>query len=310
MYSEFTQQLGTHELESLKDSLEYSAATHMRWISKINQSLICNQEIPETNCNHIPPHSHCSLTQWCDSVTNQAILDDPIFKKINSLHQQLHQHACDLIAAMKSGKPISSEDYSAFSDIEYNFFKVQSSIIQECTEALGVIDSLTNLPNKRAFHDILVREENRIKRHKFTSIIAVVDIDDFRIINQTHGYIAGDMLLIQLAALFKHSLRNFDTVARYAGDKFILYLPETDLISAEVILERFRQSIESTNFEIQADTIANITCTFGVSHIDTTLSVDKSLQNAWSSLDQAISDGRNCVGIDLDACAEESIADL
>ncbi len=298
MYSEFTQQLDIHELESVKDSLEFSAATHVRWISSVNQSLICAQETADTQCNHAPPDSHCTLTQWYDSINNRAILDDPSFKKLKSLHIQLHQKACDLIAMMKSGVAISAENYSEFSDIEYRFFKLQSSLIHECTEALGVVDSLTNLPNKRAFHDILAQEENRIKRNKFSSIISVVDIDDFRNINRDHGYIAGDMLLIQLAALFKNSLRNFDTVARYAGDKFILYLPETDLMSGEVILERLRQSIENTRFEIQADTVANITCTFGVSRIDATLSVGDSLQNAWISLDQAISSGRNSVGQD------------
>ena len=301
MYSEFTQQLDIHELESIKDSLEFSAASHVRWISTINQSLICSQEMPDTLCSQSPPHSHCTLTQWCASIGNQVIQQDPTFINLKSLHAQLHQKACELIACMKSGESITVQSYSEFSEIEYQFFKLQSSIIQECTEALGVTDSLTNLPNKRAFHDILAQEENRIKRNKFSSIISIVDIDDFRNINKEYGYIAGDMLLIQLAALFKKSLRNFDTVSRYAGDKFILYLPETDLMSAEVILERFRQSIENTNFEIEAETIAKITCTFGLSHIDATLSAEESLKNAWASLNEAISAGRNSVGIDASA---------
>ena len=121
--------------------------------------------------------------------------------------------------------------------------------------------------------------------------------------NEQYGYIDGDMLLIQLAALFKNSLRNFDTVARYSGDKFALYLPETDLISAEVILERFRQSIEQTKFEIEADTVAKVTCTFGLSHIDDCITAEQAMTNAWSSLNQAILNGRNSVG--SDASAEE-----
>ena len=160
------------------------------------------------------------------------------------------------------------------------------------------MDSLTKLPNKRALHEILLQEENRIKRNKFSSIISIVGIDDFKTVNQEYGYIAGDLLLIQLAALFKNSLRNFDTVARYSGDKFILYLPETDLMSAEVILERFRQSIENTNFEISAGIGTKITCTFGLSHLDSELSTEQGLSNAWDSLNAAISKGRNSVGAD------------
>lgn len=295
MYSEFTQQLDIHELESLKDSLEYSATTHVRWISKINQSLVCHQHLPDTMCAHQPSHSHCQLTLWCNSLSNEAVLRDPSFIRLKSLHEELHQKACELIASMQENNPVSIDEYSRFSEIEYEFFKTQASMIQQCTEALGVTDSLTNLPNKRAFHDILLQEENRIKRNKFTSIIAIVDIDNFRVVNETHGYIAGDLLLIQLAALFKSSLRNFDTVTRYAGDKFILYLPETDITSAEVIIERFRESIQNSSFEIAADNVTNITCSFGLSHLDSEISSADALANAWKSLDSAISKGRNIV---------------
>jgi diguanylate cyclase (GGDEF)-like protein len=298
MYSEFTQQLDIHELESLKDTFEYAAANHVRWIAKVNQALVCQQDVPETLCMHDNPHSHCALTQWFNSISKTSVQDDPSIQKIKSLHEALHLKACELISKMQTEKVVTADEYVEFSEIEYNYFKVQTSIIHECNEALGIVDSLTGLPNKRAFHDILNQEENRIKRNKFTSIISIVDIDDFRKVNEQHGYIAGDMLLIQLAALFKNSLRNFDTVARYAGDKFILYLPETDLISAEVILERFRQSIENTNFEIEADTITKVTCTFGVSFLDSSITADEGMANTWSSLHDAIANGRNSVGID------------
>ena len=299
MYSEFTQQLNVRELESIKDSLQISTATHVRWISKINQSLVCQQEHKESQCaDNNPPHRNCSFTRWYSSITNQSVLDDPSFIKLISLHEQLHLKACELVATLSAKKLISADEYSKFSEIEYEFFNIQSSIIEECTESLGTVDSLTKLPNKRALHEILLQEENRIKRNKFSSIISIVGIDDFKTVNQEYGYIAGDLLLIQLAALFKNSLRNFDTVARYSGDKFILYLPETDLMSAEVILERFRQSIENTNFEISAGIGTKITCTFGLSHLDSELSTEQGLSNAWDSLNAAISKGRNSVGAD------------
>jgi diguanylate cyclase len=298
MYSEFTQQLDVQELESLKDTFEFAAASHLRWIAKVNQALVCRQDVPETLCMHDTPYSHCTLTQWFNSITRPEIQNDPSIEKIKFLHQQLHDKACALISGMQAEKIVTPEDYTEFSEMEYSFLKLHTAIIQECTEALGIVDSLTNLPNKRAFKDILTQEENRIKRNKFTSVISIVDIDDFKRVNQNYGYIAGDMLLIQLAALLKNSLRNFDTVCRYAGDKFLLYLPETDLSSAEVILERLRQSIESTNFEIEAGTATKITCTFGVSHIDSSLHAEGSLANAWASLYDAISNGRNIVGND------------
>ncbi|MBT4451800.1 MAG: GGDEF domain-containing protein [Gammaproteobacteria bacterium] len=222
-------------------------------------------------------------------------MDDSSFQKINTLHEQLHLKACYLVSNLNKKQSISATDYTEFTEIQFKFFKSLSSLIKECTEALGIIDSLTNLPNKRSFQQILLQEENRIKRHNFTSVIAIADIDNFKEVNDTKGLIAGDLLLIQLAELLKNSLRNFDTVARYSGDKFLLYLPETDIVSAEVILERFRQSIENTKFEIAADTYSRITCSFGLSHIDTDITSSESLSNAFTSLNSAKVSGKNTV---------------
>ncbi len=298
MYSELTQQLDIHELEFLRDSLEYSASTHVQWISKINQALICHDNSAESLCTDNPPHINCQFTQWANSISKKLITNDTSFLNINNLHEQLHLKACQLILTLNKNQPILAEDYSQFTDIQFKFFKVQSALIQECNEALGIIDSLTSLPNKRAFQEILLQEENRIKRNNFTSIIAIADIDNFKKINESRGFISGDLLLIQLAELFKNSLRNFDTIARYSGDKFLLYLPETDSISAKVILERIRETIENTKFEIAADIETNITCSFGLSHIDAEISSSNSLSNAWTSLHSAKANGKNTVDTD------------
>ena len=295
MYSELTQHLDISELELLKDSLEFSATDHVRWISKINQSLICHDNSADLLCSEVQPYSHCQFSQWPNSISNKIIENDSSFKKLNNLHELLHLKACNLVSSLNEKKQITATEYTSFTDIQIDFFKILSSLIKECTEALGIIDSLTNLPNKRAFNNILLQEDNRIKRNNFTSVIAICDIDNFKDFNDNNGFIAGDLLLIQLAVLFKKSLRNFDTVARYSSDKFLIYLPETDAISAKNTLERFRQSIENTKFEVAADSYTKITCSFGLCHIDSDITSSDSLSSAWASLSSAKANGKNTI---------------
>ncbi len=293
MYSEIPQKLSTHELEILVDSLEFTASTHIRWISGINQSLICREESEEMLCADSPPHINCQFTLWRNGVSNKDILDDELFQKLVNLHEQLHFEACSLQAYLNEKQFIPGSKYSEFTNVQFDFFKQLNSMVNECREAFGVVDSLTKLPNRHAFEEILLQEENRIKRNKIQSVIAVVGIDNFKVFNDTHGRLSGDLVLIQMAAQFKNSLRNFDTVARYSGTKFILYLPETTISSAETILERLRVAIENIKFEVKADISTNLTCTFSLGQLSAETSSAEDLSRILSRLESAQSSGEN-----------------
>ncbi len=293
MYSEIPQKLSMHEIELLVDSLEFTASNHIRWISKINQSLICRDESAEMQCADSPPHINCQFTLWANGVSDKNILEDELFQKLISLHEQLHFEACSLLAYLNEKQFIPVSKYSEFTDVQFDFFRLLNSMISECREAFGVVDALTKLPNRHAFEEIFLQEENRIKRNKTQSVIAVVGIDNFKALNDAHGRLSGDLVLIQMAAQFKHSLRNFDTVARYSGNKFILYLPETTIRSAETILERLRVAIENIKFEVKADISSNLTCTFSLGQLSAETSFAEDLIRVLSRLESALSNGEN-----------------
>ncbi len=293
MYSEIPQKLTTRELELLVDSLEFAASSHIRWVSKINQSLICRDKSAEMLCTDSPPHINCQFTLWKDTLTNKDILDDLLFQKLISLHEQLHFEACSLEAYLNEKQLIPVSRYSEFTEVQFEFIKILNSLINECREVYGVVDSLTKLPNRHAFEEILLQEENRIKRNKIQSVIAVIGIDSFKDFNDTHGRLSGDLVLIQMAALYKNSLRNFDTVARFSGNRFILYLPETSINSARAILERLRAAIENIKFEVKADISTNLTCTFSLAQLSAETSSTENLTRILSSLESAQLNGEN-----------------
>lgn len=108
-------------------------------------------------------------------------------------------------------------------------------------------DELTELWNRRYLHIILDYEMKKLKNSKSLAL-AVIDIDDFKSINDNYGHIQGDNVLLTLSNLFKKNVRRSDMVFRWGGEEFIIILPNTDEKGAEIVLERIREKVERYDF--------------------------------------------------------------
>jgi diguanylate cyclase (GGDEF)-like protein len=131
-------------------------------------------------------------------------------------------------------------------------------------EALAVTDPLTGLYNRRYLIRRLESEFARARRHLRSLSLIVMDLDGFKQVNDLHGHDAGDRVLIRVADRLRRSLREFDTVARYGGDEFVILLPETDATQARAAAERIRQSVIGE----PVDRNAAVGATFGVATFD------------------------------------------
>lgn len=110
-------------------------------------------------------------------------------------------------------------------------------------------DGLTELPNHRAFQEVLTKEVFRSHRYKHSFSLLFMDIDAFKTYNDTHGHLKGDVLLRTIGEILKSSLRKGDTPARYGGDEFVVLLPETGKGGGHVVAEKIRSAIESHPFD-------------------------------------------------------------
>ena len=109
----------------------------------------------------------------------------------------------------------------------------------------AVTDELTGLTNHGRFHELLGDEMQQVRRYHYPTGLIMLDIDDFKAINDTYGHQQGDVVLKQIARVVRDGSRDTDRPARYGGEEMAVILPHTDLEGAHAIAERIRTAIEA-----------------------------------------------------------------
>jgi diguanylate cyclase (GGDEF)-like protein len=110
-------------------------------------------------------------------------------------------------------------------------------------EELSRLDALTQISNRRHFMEVLESEFARAQRYTATLSLVMLDVDHFKLVNDTWGHVAGDDALIGVTNAARALLRKCDHAARYGGEEFALLLPETPLEGARIVAERIRRSV-------------------------------------------------------------------
>ncbi|MFN0205996.1 MAG: GGDEF domain-containing protein [Planctomycetota bacterium] len=154
------------------------------------------------------------------------------------------------------------------------------------------IDALTGLHNRIEFDEMLSREVARAKRHGHPLSLALIDLDHFKQVNDTHGHAVGDDVLCQVANELKQLLRSSDTVFRHGGEEFAILLPDTTEDSGLVVVERMRDHFARHEFKGK---VATVTFSCGVAAWDGEETTDSLLARADVALYHAKTRGRNRV---------------
>lgn len=202
-----------------------------------------------------------------------------------------------LLALLQEMRQVKEELSSAKEEIERR--KQAEAALEETKQKLielAAIDDLTGLPNRRRFRELAAKELDRNRRYGRPLALAVIDVDDFKAINDNHGHDVGDNTLIQLARIGQSVLRTADVLARQGGDEFAVLMPETDLKAAADAAERLRQAVARA--ELSAGPIRfGLTISLGLAATDgeEEINLDELLKRADQALYQAKQAGRNRV---------------
>ncbi|HXI12292.1 MAG TPA: GGDEF domain-containing response regulator [Thermoanaerobaculia bacterium] len=162
-------------------------------------------------------------------------------------------------------------------------------------ERLALIDPLTELLNRRGLQQALSRENERLQRDGTEVLALMVDIDDFKGINESMGHSVGDIALREITRKLRASVRGVDSVGRLGGDEFLLLMPKARAAEASRIAERLRLRISTTSIQSSAGPI-KITASIGAMMLSAELtSIDEVLTHMQGILHRSKQEGKNRV---------------
>jgi diguanylate cyclase (GGDEF)-like protein len=162
-------------------------------------------------------------------------------------------------------------------------------------ERLAITDGLTGLYNYRHFHERYQEEVRRARRYHTPFAIMLVDMDNFKQVNDQYGHLEGDYVLVQVADLIRRTVRETELIARYGGDEFAILLLETNLQGARAAGQRLLQAMQTAAFTTTGgEPIANLTISIGLTaYPDSSPQPAEILQKAIDALKTAKKTGRN-----------------
>ncbi|WP_144213530.1 sensor domain-containing diguanylate cyclase [Shewanella donghaensis] len=161
---------------------------------------------------------------------------------------------------------------------------------------LANYDSLTNIPNRRGMHQTLQKDLNRLSRTQGKGTIALIDIDRFKLLNDTLGHQKGDDVLVEVAQKIAQSLRDYDLVARFGGEEFLIWLPDTNQEQCAIVCQRIMHDIGTIAIAANPITVSIGACHFSFDNYkadDITQLIGDIISEADTVLYDAKAQGRN-----------------
>ncbi|MBF0451236.1 MAG: response regulator [Candidatus Magnetomorum sp.] len=249
-----------------------------QWIEGSPFDIIRQRDIPKTlsiiNNKHISvvliddSVSKKDVHYLCQSIRNVAHQKNTQIVFLSGA-ENLDQYIDDNIHCPDDFvvKPFSASELNARLMVMSKKKKRLDSLSHRFENALhaAMTDPLTTLYNKNYFYHFLDKEVRRVKRHKTPLAIMMIDIDNFKAINDQYGHLIGDIILKDTAQLIKKCIREVDMAARFGGEEFTVILPYTDEAGAIIVGERIKNAVAQYIYEYPgSDTTYHITVSIGI----------------------------------------------
>lgn len=270
---------------------------HLRIVSSIG---IAENELDSCSGLHLG-ECLCGLAAATgEIIISQNSSTDPRHTRTNQLAEP-HAHvviplqtaknvAGVLCLFLQEGSEVSAEACNLLRTIGSQVgTAIENAMLYEATKADSLHDPLTGLANRRFMQIQLEKQLDQANRYGLPFSVVMIDIDHFKLFNDTHGHVAGDRLLVKLAGILSREIRNADYVFRYGGEEFLVIMPETELTSACEAAERLRKVVEDE---------AGVTVSLGVAPCPSPLEEGEILITmADAALYRAKEGGRNRVEV-------------
>lgn len=222
---------------------------------------------------------------WTTILSGEVFRNTLINKKKNG----------DLFYEKKTISPLRDDKKNIVGFISSGKDVTLETLMHHEIERIATIDKLTGIYNRHKFEELFTLEAERSRRFSQPLSLILIDIDHFKLVNDTHGHDIGDIVLKKLVEIVQANIRKIDIFARWGGEEFLVLSPTTDLANIQFLAEKLRAAVESSTFP----EVNRITISMGVSTLGETDTFSELFKRADQGLYYAKEQGRNQVGVVL-----------
>ena len=255
------------------------------------QDHLLTELFPDTNFNQLKRKVKIASTLNSSTFTSSSIDKYVIPILLNKITKSIFTHMRqDVVITPLKDDQISIIIYDASPLLE------AKAVIDEQLhqmEKQATTDALTLCYNRKMFNDLLSVEVKKATRHAKPLSLVILDIDNFKSVNDTYGHLIGDEVLKEMAAITRENIRESDIFARWGGEEFSILLPETTVEGGATMAEKIRNCIKSHRF----NKAGNLTCSFGVAELIPDEPKDTLISNADWALYHSKNNGKNQVAV-------------
>lgn len=282
------------EMRDSLEKLEQALFHHEQWYEALTRTVICNLSADQRDLDS-DAQDKCRFGQWLYGPSAKKLASHPSFVEIESSHKRMHHCATEMLIASAQREPISLETYERFNNaLEQMRLEVMTTK-QELEDAIYNLDPLTGVANRIGMLTKLREQQALVQRQVHSCCVSMMDLDDFKGINDSYGHSTGDQVLVKCARHATAHLRPYDMLFRYGGEEFLICTPNADLKCGYDTIDRLRSDMAAISFEAADGSTFHVTASFGLALLDPDVSVEQSIARADQALLAAKSAGRNLV---------------
>lgn len=273
--------------------LEHAEESHRRWLRTLHGGLVCGHGFgPEVL--DADAHRRCRFGQWYYLDDGTLLRDHPEYLALEVLHRVMHDSAREVARAHQTGQQVPDALYDMFMDRQELFAESVLTLRDRLREYLFSFDTLTGVMTREPFLSLLAAQMERSRRGGEPAVLAMLDLDHFKRVNDTYGHLVGDRVLGELGQFLSRNLRRYDLICRYGGEEFLACLPGVLLAEARAILDRLRQDLAGHDIPVDGSAL-RVTASVGLAALLPDQDSDVSIGHADEALYAAKAAGRNRV---------------
>lgn len=272
--------------------LELAICNQEQWHRDLTRTIICRLPYHPHDVTE-NAHHQCLFGQWYYNDLSKNLRDYASFVAIEEVHKRMHQLAAQLLRASATKVPISPRDYDNFCNAHDRLRQQLFALKHEIENSIYNRDPLTGAESRINMFTRVQEMLELVKRCVLQCCIIIMDLDHFKAINDTYGHLIGDQMLSMAVRYTKERLRRYDMVFRYGGEEFLIIMPNSDLQTAQAVIERLRKGLATTALAHDGLTPLFATASFGIKQLDPEVSVEESVGHADKAMYAAKTAGRN-----------------